>query len=320
MELDSKPISISLDRNEKNSSLAFISHAHSDHIAAAKSKKKPKIISSLETCSLINAVYGLNPELYKSESSNDGISMLDAGHMLGSKQLCIDAGNGRTVYTGDYQMQRSMVSKPLDYTDADTLIMDSTYPDPDIKFGDRAETEMLLQEWTEKRLDEGIVLFGSYAMGKAQEIISILNKIGITPAVSRKIFEVNKVYVKYGYNLKSYPAYDTPDDTSIFSDNFVGVIENNMLKRVSEMLYASHKKHVFTAVATGFAKVYKFSTDAQFAISDHADFNQAIELVERVKPRKIYTYGNNDVKFAHNLSNAGYPAAPYPGGKTITIE
>ncbi len=107
MELDSKPISISLDRNEKNSSLAFISHAHSDHIAAAKSKMRPKIISSLETCSLMDTAYGINPELY--EGSNDGISMLDAGHMLGSKQLCIDAGNGRTVYTGDYQMQRSMV-------------------------------------------------------------------------------------------------------------------------------------------------------------------------------------------------------------------
>ena len=320
MEPDSKPISISLDRNEKNSSLAFISHAHSDHIAAAKSKNKPKIISSPETCSLINAVYGLNPELYESKGSNDGISMLDAGHMLGSKQLCIDAGNGRTVYTGDYQMQKSRVSKPLDYTDADTLIMDSTYPDPDIKFGDRAETEMLLQEWTEKRLNEGIVLFGSYAMGKAQEIISILNKIGIAPVVSKRIFEVNKVYIKYGYNLKSYSAYDAPDDTLAFSDNFVGVVENNTLKRVSEMLSMFHKKHVFTAVATGFARIYRFSTDAQFAISDHADFNQAIELIERVKPRKIYTYGNNNAKFAHNLSNAGYTAASYPGGKTITIE
>ena len=320
MELDSKPISISLDRNEKNSSIAFISHAHSDHIAAAKSKKKPKIISSLETQSLINAAYGLNPERYEGKGSNDGISMLDAGHMLGSKQLCIDGDNGRTVYTGDYQMQRSLVAKPLKYTDADTLIMDSTYPDPNVKFGDRAETEMLLQEWTEKRLNEGIVLFGSYTMGKAQEIISMLNKMGITPVVSKKIFEVNKVYINYGYGLNSYSAYNAPDDTSIFSDNFVGVIENHTLKRVSEMLSVFHKKRVFTAVATGFARIYKFSTDAQFAISDHADFNQAIELIERVKPRKIYTYGDNDAKFAHNLSNAGYRAAPYPGGKTITIE
>ena len=73
---------------------------------------------------------------------------------------------------------------------------------------------------------------------------------------------------------------------------------------------AFYGKAVFTAVATGFAKIMRFGTDAQFALSDHADFYQAVEYIDKVCPEKIYTVGKGRKTFAQNLANEGYNASP----------
>ena len=68
-------------------------------------------------------------------------------------------------------------------------------------------------------------------------------------------------------------------------------------------------KKVFTAVATGFAKMMKFQTDVQFALSDHADFSQALEYASQSSPKIIYTYGSSAATMAKNLKAHGYNAS-----------
>ncbi|EQD56253.1 hypothetical protein B2A_05350, partial [mine drainage metagenome] len=73
----------------------------------------------------------------------------------------------------------------------------------------------------------------------------------------------------------------------------------------------AHKKRVYTATATGFAKSFRFNVDAQFCLSDHADFKQSIEYIDAVSPKKVYTYGGNREVFARNLCKMGYEAEAY---------
>ena len=85
-------LKISLDKREQGSDFDFISHAHSDHVSAAKSSKNA--IASSETKDLINAAYGIDITLH----GGNGFELLDSGHMLGSKQLYInDMGDGRSL-------------------------------------------------------------------------------------------------------------------------------------------------------------------------------------------------------------------------------
>jgi putative mRNA 3-end processing factor len=312
--------SISLDRKEAGSNIDFISHAHSDHTAAAKNNKS--VLASEATVDLVRHVYGKSVDSY-SHSKHGWVRLLDAGHMLGSKQVLLDdyESGRRIVYTGDYQMQRSRASESIEIENVDEAILDSTYPSPGVIFDERETVERGIQKWAGAMLKQGIVLFGAYAMGKAQELIAILNEVGITPVVSKKINEVNSVYLKQGVKLDYVSAYrEEADHNEVVKGNFVGIVENHNLGTLPYLLNNAYNKHVFTAVATGFAKEFKFSTDAQFPLSDHADFWQAVEYIDAASPKKVYTYGKGSVEFCANLRRLGYDSAPFenPNDGAIT--
>ena len=72
---------------------------------------------------------------------------------------------------------------------------------------------------------------------------------------------------------------------------------------------------VYTAMASGFAKVWKMGVDMQFVISDHADFNQGLDYIAATGARHIYTYGSSSKQFAENLLKEGLDAQPMPDEK-----
>ena len=299
---------ISLDRKERDSDTDFISHAHSDHTAAARSSDN--VIASNETAELLKAINSI--DLKRCQESREGIKLLDSGHMLGSKQIRIERDGDVVTYTGDFMLQRSATCARIQILETDTLIIDSTYCSPEFAFGSRAEVEASIQKWTASKLDSGIVLFGVHAAGKAQEITKVLNEVGIAPVTSKKVSAINSVYNSNHANLSYASAYDPASDyESLLQDNFVGVVESHRLDDLAVMLARVHGKRVYRAVATGFAKIFRFNTDVQFPLSDHADFNQSIYYIEAANPRRVLTYGSNSEAFAANLSRRGYNAEPF---------
>lgn len=303
---------ISLDMKEDGANIDFISHAHSDHISAAKSSSA--VFASEQTSELLECAYGIKINPIR---PSENVGMLEAGHMLGSRQLCVDdpSSGKRIVYTGDFQMQRSKTSEPIKVVNADCVILDSTYYEPSYAFGPKEASESRILKWAEKTLEKGIVLFSAYRMGKGQELISIFNQSNIVPVVSRRISEVNKVYEKNNIQLRYLSANESAYDnecSEVMSGNFVGITESRQLQRLAAMLSRIHGRDVYTAMATGFASVMDFSTDMQFSLSDHADFPQSIEYIQASGASNIYSYGPNAIEFAKNLGRLGYDAAPLP--------
>ncbi|MGI0100254.1 MAG: hypothetical protein ACREBH_00815 [Candidatus Micrarchaeaceae archaeon] len=302
-------IRISLDRREPDSDMDFVSHAHTDHLGAVRSSKG--ILASDQTMELIEQAHGIT---IQNRAACGNFRMLDAGHMLGSRQLYIDdaVSGQRIIYTGDFQTVRSKTSSPIEIAETDVLIMDSTYYDSCVKFDDKYEVESAIQDWTMEKLKHGIVLFSAYAMGKAQELIAVFNDAGIKPLVSRKISKVSKIYTRNGINLDYSSVYDSDGDyDSIVKGNFVGITDSRNLEMLRVGIETAHNKQAYTAMATGFAKMFRFHTDAQFPLSDHADFRQSVEYIESTKAKKVLTYGPNASCFAANLSKEGYDAAPF---------
>ncbi len=302
-------LNVSLDRKEKDADVDFISHAHSDHISSAKSSKS--VLASEETVMLLEAINGITVQRAHLPV---GVKLVDAGHILGSKQLTVEDGDKgvKTVYTGDFQLQRSKACNPLQAEDADVLIVDSTYCSPDIRFEERGDVEAAMQAWTESKLQRGIVLFGVYALGKAQEVIAILNERNILPIVSKRISAINKVYEKSGVKLDYTSAYEGNSEyESLLRGNFAVVVENSMMRTMAAAMGELYNKKVHTAVATGWAAAGQFSTDVQFTLSDHADFSQCTDYINMTGAKKVVTYGSNRLELAHNLVNAGYDAMPF---------
>src|SRR5436305_3137480 len=69
---------------------------------------------------------------------------------------------------------------------------------------------------------------------------------------------------------------------------------------------------VRTAVLTGWAVDpncrFRYQTDAAFPLSDHADFEELIELVKKVAPKKVYTLHGFAADFAQTLRELGFDA------------
>lgn len=311
--LNANNYNISLDKKEKGADIDFVSHAHSDHISAVRSSHA--VLTSDQTSSLIQGAYNI-PNLDGNRiSMPKSMRMINSGHMLGSKQLVIndELSGEKIIYTGDFQLQKSRVSNPIDIEDADTVVLDSTYPYPDIKFDKRESSEPELQRWVKEISDKGIILFGAYTMGKAQEVIKILNEIGISPVTSKEVGKLSEVYKNNGVKLDYASMYNNAEECEyIMRDNFVGITSNFNMRKIHSDLSRIHGKRVYTVVATGFSKIFKFNTDAQFCISDHADMDQSIDYINMTNAKKVLTYGKQAEKFANIISKHGINASPMP--------
>ena len=183
-------------------------------------------------------------------------------------------------------------------------MLDSTYPSPDIKFEDKSEVITSIQHYAKMKMEKGTVLFGAHVIGRAQELVKILNEVGITPVVNEKIANANEVYNRHGSGLR----YSTGIEG--VRGNFVGIVEPSRLKALREEISSKNSGRVFTAIASGLAKMFRFDTDVQFALSDHADFSQAVDYINACSPKIVFTLGRNASVFAKNLMMKGYDARP----------
>ncbi|MDE1855303.1 MAG: hypothetical protein KGH57_03240 [Candidatus Micrarchaeota archaeon] len=292
--------SIALDSRDDDANVNFVSHAHTDHISGLRKNKKA--LASEITKDIVESRSGLSMELMEEPEC---VELLNAGHMLGSRQLFVqnDLHGYSILYSGDYQMDEPVLAEKLETKRADVLIVDSTYPYPEVKFDDKNEVIDAIQFYARKKTERGHVVFGAYTVGRAQELVKILNDAGMVPAVDEKIAAVNEVYRKHGARLEYVPI-ERPEDSAIV------VVGQSKLAAVREAIMAKSIKKVYTAVASGWSKIFRFDTDVQFNLSDHADFSQALDYINACSPRIVFTFGSNARLFAKHLAMRGYDARP----------
>ncbi len=295
---------LALDSKDEDANVNFVSHAHTDHLSGLRKNKKA--LTSEVTKELIESRSNITVERL---DEPDCVDLLNAGHVLGSKQLYVknDLYGYSLLYSGDYQISKPIIAEELETKQADVLIIDSTYPYPEVKFDDRTEVITSIQHYVKIKMEKGHVIFGAYTVGRAQELVKILNEAGITPAVDEKISKVNEVYERNGAHLEYY-GLDLPRQDP--DKNIVAIVSQSKVNSIKEEISSRSIKRVFTAVASGWAKIFRFDTDVQFPLSDHADFAQAIEYINLCSPKIIFTLGSSSRVFAKNLVLRGYDARP----------
>ena len=66
------------------------------------------------------------------------------------------------------------------------------------------------------------------------------------------------------------------------------------------------KRKTVAAVASGWARfpnyLKRFGAERGFVLSDHCDFNQLLEFIEEVNPKKVLTHHGNSAEFAKEIS------------------
>ncbi|RLI19236.1 beta-CASP ribonuclease aCPSF1 [Candidatus Bathyarchaeota archaeon] len=108
------------------------------------------------------------------------LTLHNAGHILGSSIVHLHIGRGlhNIVYTGDFKFGYTQLLQPAatQFPRVETLIMESTYGAPEDVAPPRVETEAEFVKIANHVLRRGKVLIPVPAVGRAQEIMMVINK------------------------------------------------------------------------------------------------------------------------------------------------
>lgn len=274
MRVPCRGIHIGLDSPEGE--LSFLSHAHSDHTSGLKSMES--IISCQETLDLA----GMEARI----ENHPHTRLIDAGHILGARQLVADNDGERIVYTGDFCLKPNIFGFKADIPQCDRLIMEATYGDPNYVFPEHQAVHRMVSNWVLQN-DKSNLIIGCYELGKAQEVIKILNESGVAPVVPKKTEGFCQVYGKYGLKLDRV-AVGSDEAEEVMSRRFVAIVPMSRAKRYfAHRLAQAFERDTLCAVATGWALHYRFNTDTAFPLSDHADFDDLVHFVEQSGAKKV---------------------------------
>jgi len=229
----------------------IISHAHNDHIGSLPYflklfpygkvyTTKPTLaiaeVTLMNTSSIIQKEFldiwdnsaleyyteetlNLIPMIIKQQDYNTKIFLndkvtfefYDAGHILGSASVLINANGKRIFYTGDINMrdQALIPSAELPKGKVDILILESTNGEEETLPAYRSEELRLANFINEITGDGGSVLIPVFALGKAQELLKRIDKLMETNKIphmpvyfSPMAKLLNKVYDRYNYIIR----------------------------------------------------------------------------------------------------------------------
>jgi len=284
---------------------AFVSHAHSDHIAP-----HDEIIVSEPTARLLQVRLPgkrkehLLPFGQLTAVRDLKVTLLPAGHIFGSAQFFLETDAGTLLYTGDFKLRPGRTAEAAEWRPADTLIMETTYGLPRYRL---PPTDFVVQQivaFCHEALEGGAtpVLLG-YSLGKAQEILCSLAEANLQPMLHGSIYRMTRIYEQFGHAFCPFERYDPKRVTGKVLICPPSANRSRMIQRLTN-------KRV--AMISGWAvepnSVYRYQVDAAFPLSDHADYDDLWRYVELVQPKRVLTLHGFAAEFARDLRARGIEA------------
>lgn len=256
----------------------FISHAHADHLERAKNIKK--LISSKETALLAG--------ISKEAEVPEGMTLHDAGHILGARQLKVETENGAVVYTGDYRLKKGIFDNGAEIVETDHLMIEATYGDPAFRFPKPFDVYEDFSKWMKEKTKDSNILIGAYRMGKSQEVIRVLNEyLGIVPIVGSSIHNVSETYNVLGHSLETL-MIGTDEAQEALDSGFVAILQPNKVNRAfARALAAAHSRPCLSVSVTGWSIRYGMNVDQSFPLSDHSDYYDTVRYMEESGTKKV---------------------------------
>ncbi len=289
----------------------FITHAHSDHTYGFTTPAKKH--STLETLRIYESLWKRqvknNHTLRIGETVRfDGceVRALNAGHMLGSCQFEVVTPEFSAIYTGDINCVDTLTTKAADQKSCDYLVVEATYGHPSYVFPQRTMIYADIIRWTMTEIKEGKTpAFQVYSSGKPQDLVRLFNVYTKIPVVcSPGIARANSVHNENGVKL---------DYLDSSSPTGLRTLKTGSCVYITTTGTDHMPPNASRAVATGWALKQAFRSCTAFPLSSHADYNQLIQFVRSVNPKKVYVFnGYDDLLSTQIERKLGIKAGPLP--------
>ncbi|MGE5721380.1 MAG: ligase-associated DNA damage response exonuclease [Sphingomonadales bacterium] len=274
---------------------ALVTHGHGDHARSGHGA----VWATAETLAIMECRYGPQPgkAMAYGEVTRLGdvdVSLVPAGHVLGSAQIVLEHGGERVVVSGDYKRRPDPTCAPFEPVPCDIFITEATFGLPVFRHPDTgSEIDRLLERLHDN--PDRCVLVGAYALGKAQRLILELRRRGHHDPVyiHGALQRLCALYEEQGVALGDVrPAAGVAKDA--FRGTIVlcppGALNDRWSRRLPDPI---------TAMASGWMRVRQRArqrnVELPLIISDHADWDELTRTIADLAPREVWvTHGRED--------------------------
>jgi len=287
---------------------AVITHGHSDHARPGHTR----VLATPETLAIMRRRYGedaggsLQAASYgETVSIGDvSVSLVPAGHILGSAQAVIDYRGSRVVVSGDYKRRPDPTCAGFEPKRCDLFITEATFGLPVFRHPpDSHEIEKLLH--SARLYPERCHLVGVYALGKCQRLITLLRAAGYDEPIylHGALIGLTELYQSFGIALG--PLLPC---TGLTQDAFKGRIVLAPPAALADR-WTRRLPDPVAALASGWMRVKQRAkargVELPLVISDHADWDELTATLDDVGAAEIWVTHGREEALVHYATQQG---------------
>jgi putative mRNA 3-end processing factor len=277
---------------------AVVTHGHSDHARSGHGT----VLATPETLAIMAERYGQDfagsteAAAYGQTVSRGPVevTLVPAGHVLGSAQAVVRWKGLTMVVSGDYKRRRDPTCPPFEPVACDVFISEATFGLPVFRHPDDAgEIARLLRSVAQ--FPERSHMIGAYALGKAQRVIRLLREAGWDQVihVHGALERLNRLYENHGIDLGPLSPATTGTKT-----DFAGAIVIAPPSALADR-WSRRFPDPVSAFASGWmqvrARARQRGVELPLVISDHADWDELTSTVAEIAPGELWiTHGREE--------------------------
>lgn len=282
-------------------------------------------------------------------------SLWPSGHVPGSSSILAEKDNGKRIfYTSDIQTTDSRLMGKCQLPEhVDTLIVESTYGFKDHPPRERVEKELVTTVEDALASNE-VALFPVFSIGRAQEVMMILQKFGHRVAIDGMAKLASEIIADYDSYIKDPHAYRSVLKKVAFirsrEDRLKAVKRHSIIISSAGMLGGGPAVHYLKEISkrrgskvmfTGFliedspgrhlieTKIFKNTEEEfnvhcdvhQYELSAHTDRSGIFGIINRTKPKQVIcVHGDRCKELAKDIEEHFKVQAFAPkNGETVNV-
>lgn len=273
------------------------------------------MLATPETLAIVKARYGETAAtVYQALAYGErlmlgevALSLIPAGHVLGSAQVMLEWRGTRVVISGDYKRRADPTCQPFEVMTCDLYITEATFGLPVFRHPDtEAEVARLLH--SHQLFPERTHLLGAYALGKAQRLVRMLRIAGYDKPIylHGAMLALMDLYQALGVDLGELrPA------THLKGDKLAGEIVVAPPSAIADR-WSRRFADPVTAVASGWmrvrARARQSRAELPLVISDHADWDELLQTIQDVQAEEVWVTHGNEEALCHAAASLGIRA------------
>ena len=287
---------------------AVVTHGHSDHARPGHAA----VLATAETLAVMRARMGAGsgdtqqalPYATPLDINGVRVTLMPAGHVLGSAQVVMEWQGARAVVSGDYKRRYDPTCPAFEPVQCDVFVTEATFALPVFTHPPAmAEAQKLLDSVA--LFPERTHVIGAYSLGKAQRMIAILRALGWHQPIylHGALIPLCKLYEEFGVKLGELRPATVADRASL-----VGAIVLGPPSAVSDK-WARRLNEPVLCMASGWMRLRQRAkqggVELPMVISDHADWPELLATADEVQAPEIWiTHGREDA-LIHALAGRG---------------